>query len=79
MAGAMEFGSRWPNALSLAFVEELYAAWAADPSSVSEDWRTYFASLRNGDARPRVGPSFSPHSVFNPGNGASTGDRKSVV
>ncbi|MBK9001862.1 MAG: 2-oxoglutarate dehydrogenase E1 component [Myxococcales bacterium] len=73
MAGAMEFGSRWPNALSLAFVEELYAAWAADPSSVSEDWRTYFASLRNGDARPRLGPSFSPHSVFNPGNGASAG------
>jgi len=57
-----------PNSLSLAFVEELYAAYLADPSAVSDDWRAYFAALgRNG--AERIGPSFSPRSVFNPGGG----------
>ena len=30
-----------PNTLSLAFVEELYARYLKDPSSVSDDWRRY--------------------------------------
>jgi 2-oxoglutarate dehydrogenase E1 component len=66
----MEYGVRSPNALSLGFVEELYAAYAADPSSVSEDWRAYFASLPSDATRPRLGPSFSPPGVFSGGNGA---------
>ena len=28
-----------------AFVEDLYARWAADPSSVEPSWQAFFASL----------------------------------
>jgi len=70
MAVGMDHASRWPNALSLAFVEELYAAWAEDPSRVPEDWRSHFEGLAAGGARPRLRPSFSAPSVFNPRNGA---------
>jgi 2-oxoglutarate dehydrogenase E1 component len=37
-----------PNTLSLAFSEDLYAAWLADPRSVPENWQQYFASLGIG-------------------------------
>ena len=30
-----------------AFVEDLYARWAADPNSVEPSWRAFFASLRD--------------------------------
>ena len=30
-----------------AFVEDLYAKWAADPNSVEPSWRAFFASLRD--------------------------------
>ena len=53
------------NSLSLGFVEELYADYINDPSSVPEDWRRYFDSVR-GNEPFRVGPSFTPASVFNP-------------
>ena len=33
-----------PNTLSLAFSEDLYAAWRDDPRSVPDNWRAYFAS-----------------------------------
>src|SRR5512141_850946 len=33
-----------PSASNLGFVEDLYYAWLDDPSSVDEQWRTYFAS-----------------------------------
>ncbi|MCB1164442.1 hypothetical protein KDL67_17245, partial [bacterium] len=33
------------NSASLPFVEALYAAFRADPSSVTPDWRAYFAAL----------------------------------
>ncbi len=59
-----------PNSLSLGFIEDLYAAFQRDPSSVSADWRRYFKSLGNGHgspARVQQGPSFRPRSVFNPG------------
>ncbi len=58
-----------PNSLSLGFIEELYASYVRDPTSVSADWRRYFKSLTNGNgvaAPPRLGPSFRPSSVFNP-------------
>ena len=58
------------NSLSLGFVEEMYAAYQQDPASVSADWRRYFKSMANGNgsASPaRLGPSFRPHSIFNPG------------
>ena len=39
-----------PNTLSLAFSEELYAAWRQDPDSVPANWRAYFASLSLGES-----------------------------
>ena len=63
-----------PNSLNLGFIEELYADYVRDPASVSADWRTYFEALAPGTLpldTPRLGPSFTPASVFNPpgGNG----------
>ncbi len=37
------------NSQSLAFVERLFADYAADPASVPGDWRQYFAALSNGE------------------------------
>lgn len=56
------FGSQ-----NLAFAEELYAAYLADPDSVDPAWRDYFASLRVDDpfaARPQLGPSGSSGGLF---------------
>ncbi|KFB08776.1 2-oxoglutarate dehydrogenase E1 component [Nitratireductor basaltis] len=36
-----------------AYMEELYAAYQQDPSSVSEDWRDYFAQLKDDAADVR--------------------------
>lgn len=63
-----------PNSLSLGFIEQLYADYVRDPSSVSSDWRQYFEGLTPGgrsNDMPRFGPSFVPTSLFNPlgGNG----------
>jgi len=60
-----------PNSLSLAFVEGLYDEYLCDPSAVPADWRDYFDEQAAGNkaAHPGLGPSFRPHSVFNPGNG----------
>ncbi len=60
------------NALSLAFVEELYRAYARDPSSVSEDWQDYFRHEPPA-GEVRLGPGFRPPGVFSAGagNGAS--------
>ncbi|WP_173933762.1 2-oxoglutarate dehydrogenase E1 component [Chelativorans sp. Marseille-P2723] len=33
-----------------AYIEDLYADYESDPSSVSEDWRTFFASLKDNAA-----------------------------
>jgi len=64
-----------PNASNLAFVEELYERFLGDPSSVPDEWRAYFASWTNGAAPARVGPSFTPSSIFAPAaaNGHSNG------
>src|SRR5713226_7431339 len=55
-----------PGSLNLAFLEELYADYARDPSLVPEDWRRYFESLGNGERpkSPRSGPSFRSTSLF---------------
>ncbi len=59
---------RWPNSMSLAFVEGLYAEYQRDPTSVPEDWRSYFDRIATRSDTQRVarGPSFRPPSVFNP-------------
>ncbi|MBL8857146.1 MAG: 2-oxoglutarate dehydrogenase E1 component [Planctomycetes bacterium] len=56
-----------PNASNLAFAEDLYAAWLADPQAVSPDWRAYFESLpRAVQGGGQIGPRFAPRSIFNP-------------
>jgi 2-oxoglutarate dehydrogenase E1 component len=56
------------NSSSLAFVEDLYLAYLEDPDSVSDEWRRYFDAMPpNGAAgRRSFGPTFRPHSLFNP-------------
>ncbi len=39
------------NSQSLGFAEQMFAKYAADPESVSPDWRDYFAAVSNGAAR----------------------------
>ncbi|MGD9719641.1 MAG: 2-oxoglutarate dehydrogenase E1 component [Pirellulales bacterium] len=54
---------------NLGYVEDLYAQYLRNPTSVSADWRRYFRRLGsngNGAAAPRFGPSFHPRSIFNP-------------
>ena len=50
----MQDEERWPNSLSLAFIEDLYTDYLRDPESVSPDWRCYFKTLSggNGAAQP---------------------------
>ncbi len=62
-----------PNCLSLSFAEEIYARYLDDPATVDETWRRFFDSQTAEGARPsRVGPSFSPASVYNPPSEAGT-------
>ena len=53
---------------SLAFLESQYLAYCEDPESVDPAWRDHFQKQeKNGStARPQLGPSFSPASIFNP-------------
>jgi 2-oxoglutarate dehydrogenase E1 component len=53
-----------PGSINLAFIEELYAAYLVEPSSVPPDWRAYFKRIGNG--QHQLGPTFSPSSLFNP-------------
>ena len=46
-----EFHSSW----NLPFVEELHAEFARDPASITPEWRSYFAGLKNGDPAPAKG------------------------
>src|SRR6188508_2949531 len=55
------------NSANLSYIEALYTAYLADPTSVDQDWRTYFAAL-NGDAP--VGET-SHMSSSTSGNGAA--------
>ncbi len=70
----MSDAERWPHPSNLAFVEELYVRWLADPGSVDDAWSKYFAALpgeASFSSRPRIGPSRRPTTLFRPvgGNG----------
>jgi len=62
------------NSSSLEYLEELYLRYLEEPSAVPDEWREYFASQPAPvpGARPTLGPSFEPHSLFNPPSGHST-------
>jgi 2-oxoglutarate dehydrogenase E1 component len=52
---------------NLGFVEELYAAFLADPTSVEPAWAEFFAGLAGGDpfaARPQLGPARPSAGLF---------------
>jgi 2-oxoglutarate dehydrogenase E1 component len=56
-----------PDPSNLAFVEDLYLAYLADPASVPSAWHDYLESVRReDDARDRLRrrPSFRPASLF---------------
>ena len=64
-----------PNSLNLSFVERMYDDYKRDASSVTKDWRNYFAQLDNGDgaAEVKLGPSFRPASLFHARDGGLAG------
>jgi 2-oxoglutarate dehydrogenase E1 component len=52
-----------------AFVEGLYARWAADPNAVEPSWRAFFASLSEAPdavARAAEKPTWTPREVASP-------------
>src|SRR5205085_2102964 len=69
----------FPDANNLAFVEGLYEEYLRAPASVAPEWQRYFAGLTDSQvtfAKPRIGPSFRPFSIFNPpsaSNGSTNG------
>jgi 2-oxoglutarate dehydrogenase E1 component len=65
----MQETQRWPNDLSLPFVENLYSEYLQNPEAVALDWRRYFEGVAEGEDGPaaiRIGPSFAPASIFSP-------------
>jgi 2-oxoglutarate dehydrogenase E1 component len=68
-----------PDSANLAFLERLYADYLRDPAAVPPAWREHFAKLPDGEhlaGRLRLGPSFRPHSLFNP---PAAGDGRGAV
>ena len=86
-----------PSSSNLLFVEEIYADYERDPESVPADWRRYFDSIEpqiggGENGATRVGPSFTPSSIFNPAgtsspaakegkgsNGIASGARRATI
>lgn len=58
------------NSQNLLFVEQLFSSYLVDPSSVSQEWRSYFDTTKNGDEQISSGwtpeSPFSSRSLFNP-------------
>jgi 2-oxoglutarate dehydrogenase E1 component len=64
------------NGANLEFVESLFAAYAADPTSVDAEWRAYFDRQTGASGDVRLGPSFKASSIFH-GAGAASGSSRS--
>ncbi len=60
---------------SLSFVEQMYARYLEDPSSVGEDWRGLFEPMADAKTAS-LGPSFKPRSIFNPKGAAGAPEAK---
>jgi 2-oxoglutarate dehydrogenase E1 component len=65
--------------INLPFVERLYSDFKRDATSVSDDWRSYFQQMENGDGalEVKIGPSFRPASLFHAGESARGGTARS--
>ncbi|HEV8128339.1 MAG TPA: 2-oxoglutarate dehydrogenase E1 component, partial [Candidatus Eisenbacteria bacterium] len=65
-----------PNALSLPFVEALYAQYLRDPGAVPPEWRSYFERISEANgftADPRLEPSFPKRVLFGKGPSPKNG------
>ncbi|MGH7951614.1 MAG: 2-oxoglutarate dehydrogenase E1 component [Limisphaerales bacterium] len=54
---------------NVAYAGDLFSAWRRDATAVPDEWRHYFESLQNGEAKLNgapAGPTFKPFSIFNP-------------
>ncbi len=69
----MSTDASWPSAENLEFVERLYADYVRNPASVPPSWQAYFAEMgaSPGSETPRLGPAFSPGSIFHGSGGGS--------
>lgn len=57
---------------SLPYIEQFYAQYRRNPTSVPPEWREYFARFSNGNGGTvQLGPSFKARSLFDPGGGPS--------
>jgi 2-oxoglutarate dehydrogenase E1 component len=68
------------NAQNLAFIEDLYYQWRAEPSSVDPAWRTYFESVEpaaDADAPTVAPPSTFARSIFAGSTGTAAPARSS--
>ncbi|WP_339910033.1 2-oxoglutarate dehydrogenase E1 component [Symmachiella dynata] len=68
------------NSQSLAFVEQLFAEFQRDPTSVPEQWRAWFREEMLGQEGPPPQSAQSPfgqRSLFNPTSNVSTNGKKS--
>ncbi len=68
---------------NLDFVEALHGAWRDDPGAVDPEWAAWFSALEEGDGAGDPGaivhgPSFRPHSIFDPGGASAAGDAPSA-
>src|SRR5690606_1917885 len=66
LRGSTSTSLRVLSTANLAFVETLYGRYLEDPDSVREDFRRYFEAEHPRTANVRIGPSFSPRSLFDP-------------
>ncbi|MEM8995434.1 MAG: hypothetical protein AAGF23_11660, partial [Acidobacteriota bacterium] len=63
--------------VNLTFVEQLYARYLQEPTSVDASWRRYFADMARDDGDLRAaqaavdGPGFAPPRLFDPPSAAS--------
>ncbi|MFW5967471.1 MAG: 2-oxoglutarate dehydrogenase E1 component, partial [Persicimonas sp.] len=63
---------------NLSYIEQLYAEYLADPTSVDESWRPVFAEYLEGEGEQRAGPSFTPRTIFRSGGGTNGSNGEAV-
>ena len=87
MPQAPEPAADLPGNLSLAYAEELYARFLADPGAVDRGWREYFEKVapadRNGGSgfadRPQTGPQRRQGGLFRTAGGPAAANESPGV